>query len=183
MTSDKKPALRETRDMRAEAQKLNDQGRRLVVLRPDSKLPKSKAWQNSDPKPHEFGLNDNIGVQPGAKSGHLVDLDFDCRPARVLSGLGCFFRDAPSFRRQSLSENAPGHRLVICRDAPDTVEKFGFTRKGEKEVTAVLGLPKSVLLEIRAGKCYTAVPPSIFDGDPLVCYRLRRTKPCARRRP
>ncbi|AGH50187.1 hypothetical protein G432_12330 [Sphingomonas sp. MM-1] len=144
-------------------------GMRLVVLRPDSKKPVSeKGWQNAEPKGRDFEDGKNIGVQLGAKSGHLVDIDFDCAEARALSGLGCFFADLPAFRRASLSADAPGHRIVVCADAPDAVMQFAFTKNPEQEAIADLGLTKSVILELRAGKGYTVFPPSVIEGDRLV---------------
>lgn len=144
-------------------------GLRLVVLRPDTKKPVSaRGWQNAAPEPQAFHGGHNVGVQLGAKSGHIVDIDLDCEEARRLAGLPCFFGHLPSFRRESLPADAPGHRLVLCVDAPDTVVKFAFTSKAEEEAVANLGLPKAVLLELRAGGCYTVFPPSVIGGDELV---------------
>ena len=143
-------------------------GLQLVRLRPGIKRPVSGAWQNARPRAEEFRPGENIGVQLGAKSGHLVDLDFDIPEARALSGLPCFFGHLLSFRRTSAPPNAPGHRLVICEDAPDEVEKFEFKGAKEEATIAPLNLPKSVVLEIRAGKGQTAFPPSSLDGDILL---------------
>lgn len=144
-------------------------GFRLVQLKPGSKQPVSeKGWQNANPAGREFEGGKNIGVQLGAKSGHLVDLDLDCEEARHLAGLECFFGHLPAFRRASLPTSAPGHRLVVCDDAPDMVMKFSFERQTEQAAIADLGLDKSVILELRAGKGYTVFPPSVIAGDPLV---------------
>lgn len=156
------PAVR--RMARAYAEK----GFRLVKLRPGSKVPASGAWQNSRPVANDFRDGDNIGVQLGAKSGHLVDVDFDIPEARALSGLPCLFGHLLSFRRSSAPIGAPGHRLVICEDAPDAVEKFDFRGAKEQEAIAPLMLPKAVVLEVRAGKGQTAFPPSSLSGDVLV---------------
>src|SRR5688572_97730 len=151
-------------------------GLRLVRLRPGTKQPYSKAWQNAEPKPDEFGPQDNIGVQLGAKSRHLVDIDFDIPEARTLSGLPCFFGHLPSFRRESLRVEAPGHRLVVCHDAPEAVEKFDF--RGAKENAAIkpLRLTKAVALELRAGRGFTVFPPSRLGDDGLV-YEARCDPP------
>lgn len=140
----------------------------LVVVKPNSKIAASKAWQNTDAKPEHFAAADNIAFRPGVASGHIVDLDFDIEQARALSGAACFFGHAPSFRRTSLSADRPGHRLVICRDAPDKVLQFAFRKKNETAACETLGLTKSTVLEIRAGGCYTVMPPSSYDGDQLV---------------
>ncbi len=145
-----------------------EKGLRLVRLRPGTKHPHSNAWQNAQPKANDFRPNDNVGVLLGAKSGHLVDIDFDIAEARQLAGLDCFFGRLPSFGRSSLPKNEPGHRLVICRDAPDKVEKLGFSSAKETEAIAPLGLSKTVVLELRAGQGYTVFPPSALGEDRLV---------------
>lgn len=145
-----------------------DRGWRLVRLNAGTKVPKSSAWQNATPGPNDFEPKDNIGIQLGQKSGHLVDIDFDNAWARRLSQLPCFFGEAPSFRRKSLPATEPGHRLVICHDAPDKIEVFGFSTKGEKEAVAPLKLSKLVILEVRAGKGFTVFPPSTLGDDQLV---------------
>jgi len=144
-------------------------GFRLVQLKPGSKQPLSeKGWQNATPDARDFEGGKNIGVQLGAKSGHLVDIDLDIPQARALAGMECFFGHLPSFRRASLPAGEPGHRLVVCRDAPDKVEKFGFTKQAELEAIEALKLPKAMVLEVRAGKGFTVFPPSVIDGDALV---------------
>lgn len=144
-------------------------GFRLVQLKPGGKQPVSeKGWQNASPAGRDFEGGKNLGVQLGAKSGHLVDIDLDCEEARHLAELECFFGHLPAFRRASLPAHAPGHRLVVCRDAPDKVVQFGFTKKAEEEAIAGLGLAKTMILEVRAGQCYTVFPPSVIAGDPLV---------------
>ena len=59
-------------DIRQAAADLIADGRRLVRLLPSEKRPHSKAWQNAKLTAHEFGPDDNTGVQMGAKSGHLA---------------------------------------------------------------------------------------------------------------
>jgi hypothetical protein len=155
-------------DMRLAAQRYIDQGMTLVRLKPNSKEPVSaKGWQNSSPKAAEFSAGENIGVQLGAKSGRLVDLDFDIREAAALGSLPCFFGDLPYFSRRSRPIGEPGHRLVRCSDAPDAVFQFNFTSKAEQAAIRSLNLSKSVVLELRAGKGYTVFPPSVIEGDPL----------------
>src|SRR5205807_846906 len=100
--------------------RLEATGMQLVRLKPGSKIPVSqKGWQNASPKAAEFLPGENVGVQLGSKSGHIVDIDLDIPEARALAGLECFFGHLPAFRRTSLPPDEPGHRLVVCRDAPD----------------------------------------------------------------
>ena len=143
-------------------------GFKLVRLMPREKKPYSKAWQNAEPKPEQFEPNENIGVQLGSKSNGLVDLDFDIPQARALSGLACFFGHLPSFRRSSQPPHMPGHRLAICRDAPEKRESFDFRGVKEKAAIAPLNLAKEVVLELRVGGCQTAFPPSRLGDDVLV---------------
>lgn len=137
-------------------------GFQLVRLKPGTKEPISgKGWQNSCPSPSDFVQGEGIGVQLGSKSDNIVDIDLDCDEARQLAHL--LLPKAVGFRRESLPPSAPGHLLYRCPDIPEkhqTVTKFGFTGKHEEEAAKRLGLPKSVVLEIRAGKAYTAFPPS-----------------------
>lgn len=139
-----------------------------IRVKPKSKAPVEPGWQNSHPTAADFRSDDNVGIMFGTKSGNVVDLDFDCPQARFLSRLKCFFGDLPSFRRQGLPEDQPGHRLVICRDAPDKKIEYGFTTKAEKASVSGIGLPKQMIMEIRAGGCQTVVPPSLIGGEKLV---------------
>ena len=154
--------------IRVQARQYKTKGLALVVVKPNSKAATSKAWQNGDAKPEQFNAADNIAFRPGSASGHIVDLDFDVEQARALSGAPCFFGHAPSFRRTSLPPDRPGHRLVICTDAPNKVLQFAFRKRGEIEASKELGLGKTTVLEIRAGGCYTVIPPSSYEGDQLV---------------
>lgn len=154
--------------IRVHARRYKANGFALVVVQPNSKKASSKAWQNTDAKPDQFAAADNIAFRPGAASGYIVDLDFDIEQARALSGAACFFCNAPSFRRTSLAADRPGHRLVICRDAPDKVLQFAFRKKNETAACEAIDLAKMTVLEIRAGGCYTVMPPSSYDGDQLV---------------
>lgn len=153
-------------------------GLRLVRLEPNKKIPISeKGWQNSSPAAQDFLPEENVGVQLGAKSGHLVDIDLDIPQSRRLAGMGCFFGHLPYFRRESLPVEQPGHRLVVCEDAPDKVEQFNFTTKTELKEVEELKLEKGVILELRAGRSYTVFPPSVIDGDQLVWNTPHSTLP------
>lgn len=163
-----------SRDIRAAARAYIEAGYRLVRIKPFQKVPYSQAWQNAEPKPEHFASNDNIGVLLGAKSNGLVDLDFDIPQARALSGLTCFFGHLPSFRRSSLPVDMPGHRLLICKDAPDERQAFAFSTTAEQTAIAALKLPKSVILELRAGRGYTVFPPSQIGDDLIVSDDLSR---------
>lgn len=144
-------------------------GWKYVRLQPGKKVPISeKGWQNADPDCAHFLPGENIGVQLGERSGGLVDIDLDCAQARELAGLPCFFGHLPAFGRASLPRHALGHRLVICPDAPNKVEKFGFFGAQERDAAKALGFEKSVVLEVRAGKAFTVFPPSVIGDDQLV---------------
>ena len=146
-------------------------GWRLVRLNRRGKTPFTQAWQNANPKATDFRSGENIGVQLGTRSAGVVDLDFDTAWARRLSGLNCFFGRAPAFGRTSQPATEPGHRLVICPDAPNKIHKFAFGRAREKELVAQLGLEKSTILEVRDGAAQTAFPPSILGDDQLIWNR------------
>lgn len=146
-------------------------GWRLAKLQPGGKRPASgKGWQHASPGWTVFAEPCNIGVQLGERSGHLVDLDLDCEEARELAGLPCLFGDAPSFGRSSFPADAPGHRLVICSDAPQTIVRMGFSGAKGKALADSLEYPKSMLLEIR-GNGQTAFPPSMLDGNDHLVWR------------
>lgn len=157
------------RDVQVAAGRYDSIGWALVRLRENTKVPISeKAWQNAEPSPLSFTPKMNIGVQLGARSQGLIDIDLDCPEARELAGLPCFFGHLPAFGRSSLPGHALGHRVVYCPDAPNEVVKFGFQSPAERQAAKELGFSKTVILEVRAGRCYTVFPPSIIDGDRLV---------------
>ncbi|WP_181017399.1 bifunctional DNA primase/polymerase [Methylobacterium sp. V23] len=159
------PVTRKTSDYEtfAAARDLINLGFQLVRLKPGTKEPISKAWQNSTPTATEFQRGVGIGVQVGIKSGGLIDIDLDCPEARQLASY--LFPDAVAFRRKSLPQKAPGHLLYRCIDIPEEEQKitrFDFRGQAEEAATNSLNLPKSVVLEIRAGKGYTVFPPSFL---------------------
>jgi hypothetical protein len=130
-------------------------GWRPVVVKPGGKVPLSKAWQNTTPKPDQFSENDNVGIRLGRTSGGLVDIDLDCPHARQLAGIEGLLWGLPAFGRAG---DLPGHFLVNCGDAPDKVIQFGLsTGHG-------LPLPKDMVLELRANG-QTVFPPSKYHRD------------------
>lgn len=118
-------------------------------------------WQDFDVTvaelPRLFGGIENIGVVLGAKSGHLADLDLDCREAIALADLYLPATDAVFGRRSK----PRSHRLFIAPGA--MYESF---------TDPIIG---NTLLEIRAdgradrdgdkGAHQTLFPPSITDGE------------------
>ncbi len=121
-----------------------------------------KGWQNrTADNATGFSEDGNISLLPGARSGGVVDIDLDIPEARFIAGLPQFLGDAIGWRRQSYAE--PGHRLVLCTDAPDQAIKYDF--RGEAELAALDGA-KACVLEMRGGKCHTVIPPSVLErGD------------------
>jgi hypothetical protein len=139
------------------ATRYHARGWRLVVVEPFDKKALSKAWQNATPRPENFGAANNIGIKLGAASGGLVDIDLDIPQARWLAQEIPFFAMLPAFGREG---EPPGHRLVICEDAPTTDTRFDLAAGHGLE------LPKDVVLELRANG-QTVFPPSVLrrKGD------------------
>lgn len=147
-------------------------GWKLVQVPFREKAAKGNGWQNASPRPDTFKATFNIGVQLGPKSGGLVDIDLDCPQAMRLADE--FF---PELRAAAFGRYRPdgshvlGHRLVLCSDIPEAEAKahaYGFKKVDEQAALALLGLPKSVVLEVRAGKGYTGFPPSFYGEDRLL---------------
>ncbi|WP_267421689.1 bifunctional DNA primase/polymerase [Methylobacterium sp. GC_Met_2] len=151
------------------AQSLKKLGLQLVRLKPGTKEPFSKAWQNSNPPATDFFQTAGLGVQLGTKSNGLVDIDLDCPEARLLAPH--LFQGLVAFRRQSLPREAPGHLLCRCIDVPADAQKvlpFGFRGTAEEQAAKILSFSKSVVLELRAGRGYAVFPPSLIpvkDAD------------------
>lgn len=135
-----------------------EHGMRPVRVQAYGKSPISRAWQNSEPSPHQFQPGDNIGIDLG-RSGPLVDIDLDFMAARVLAPHPLLFGHLPAFGRE---HQIPGHRLVLCADAPQKVTRFDLSGSQEKAALNALGLEKSMVLELRAAKGQTVVPPSVY---------------------
>jgi hypothetical protein len=136
-------------------------GWRPIVVNALKKNPKSSAWQNSEPRPENFGAADNIGLDMG-RCPALVDVDLDIPQARELAQHRLLFGDLPAFGRQG---QTPGHRFVLCTDKPIKVEQFQFSTAKEKDCLAFLASNKMMVLELRAGKGQTVVPPSRYQAD------------------
>jgi predicted P-loop ATPase len=155
-------------EVRRAARYYIEKGWSVIRLKGGEKRPMDDGWQEGGATPESFGANDNIGVLLGSKSNGLVDLDFDTPQARALSGLDCFFGHLPAFRRTSQPATVPGHRLVICTDAPKKKEAFAFSAEKEKACIASLKWEKGVVLELRVDGCQTVFPPSRLGDDRLV---------------
>lgn len=160
-------------ELRAAAADYINRGYRPIRVHALGKKPISKAWQNSEPAPHEFQPGDNIGIDLG-RSGDLVDVDLDIEFARQLADHPLLFGSHPAFGRQGLR---PGHRLVKCADAPRKVTQFDLSRTKEKEALRALGIEKTMVLELRAGGGQTVFPPSRYasdDGAQLIVWSAGR---------
>jgi Bifunctional DNA primase/polymerase, N-terminal len=112
--------------------------------------------QTEDDLRHHFGTDPgNIGVLLGTPSGDLVDVDLDCREARLIAAdflpaTGC------SFGRHS----APwSHWLYVAR---------GATHETFKDPTSVQ--ERSVMAELRATKQQTVFPPSEHPSGELITF-------------
>ncbi len=132
-------------------------GWRPIVVRERSKLPASRSWQNTSPKPENFGTTQNVGVILGPRSGNLVDIDLDCPEARAVAALPELFGGLPALGREG--QRPPGHRLVVC---PDLAECDARVHKLEAD---------GCVLEVRAGRGYTVVPPSVHEGEVAVVWQ------------
>lgn len=156
----------EERVVRA-ARDYQEQGLMVVRIEPNGKRAVDKGWPDKVIAPHEFGGGHNIAFQPGQKSGYCVDLDFDDPHAREVAGWeGILTSRYPSFGRKSQPPAARGHRLVICRDAPPTAFRLGFTKAVEQAALAKAGISTTNFAEIRGGgNCYTVLPPSRYAID------------------
>ena len=133
-----------------------DRGWQPIVVKERAKRPVSKAWQNSSPQPSNFGIANNVGVILGPTSGNLVDIDLDSQEARAVAALPELLGDLPAFGRQGLSP--PGHRLVVCPDLPEDKARV---HKLEAD---------GCILEVRAGRGFTVMPPSVHEA-PVVWER------------
>jgi hypothetical protein len=100
--------------------------------------------------PRYFGEGTNIGIRYGALSGHLTDIDLDCREALELAAL--YLPDTGA--KYGRANRPASHWLYLDKGARK--EQFSFARE--------------VLLEIRTdgreGHAHQSiVPPSIADGE------------------
>lgn len=141
------------------ANRYRERGWHVIPVPRGSKDP-GKGWQNrTADNPHGFVADGNISLLPGTRSGGVVDIDLDIPEARFIADLPQFLGGVIGWRRQSYAE--PGHRLVVCRDAPNQAIKYDF-RGAETEA---LNGAKACVLEMRGGKCHTVIPPSVLKRD------------------
>lgn len=142
----------------------------VILLKEGEKSPVGKAWQNSQCSFDHKTPEGNVGLKLGPKFGGFVDIDLDCPVAVQLGAV--IFHDLPAFGRvhPDLTWKA-GHRLCRCDDIPEKearVHQLAFTSVPEVEAlvsTPVGMLEKAVLLEVRAGKSQTMIPPSMVGDD------------------
>jgi hypothetical protein len=93
-------------------------GLRIVPIPSGSKACLMTGWQDFEATvaelPRLFSGNENIGVVLGAKSGHLADLDLDCREAIALADLYLPATDAGSVADQSSARIGSSSRRARC---------------------------------------------------------------------
>lgn len=112
-------------------------GWKPVFIPGNGKNPTDRDWQNTDYRDHHWRPWDNIGVQLGAKSAGLCDVDLDCREALRLADH--FLPDtAAMFGRRSKPRS---HRLFVS-DLYETEDKNAATFHD---------IDGAMLLELRTG--------------------------------
>ena len=136
-----------------------DRGWRLVRLKPNTKVPYSQAWQNAKPTAQSLDPDADVGVQLGAKSGHLTDLDFDSAEARALVGLPASSATCPRSGAKALESmrQAAASPSVRARGASQKKIALSFRLDFVKTVT---GDPK----------CDGKLLPSNFWARPIHYY-------------
>ena len=139
-----------------------EMGLEPLRLPPREKKPKGK-WKEPQTWTAEqisaaFGSDANIGIALGARSGNLVDLDFDCREAAELAKIVC--ADLPSFGRAS---SPYSHRVAHAK-----LKKGRLTFELPAEVAAALGAGRTMLMEVRGTGHQTMFPPSIHPSGEQV---------------
>jgi len=155
--------------LREAVQRYLDLGLRPIRVEPFGKKPASgNGWQHSEPKPHEFRADDNVGIDLG-RSGDLVDVDLDTPYSRALARSQYFFAHLPSFGREG---DVPGHRLVRCSDAPAKSVMYRLAGAQESAALANVGHTKSVMLELRITGGQTVFPPSVYLKEDETKQRL-----------
>jgi hypothetical protein len=136
-------------------QDYRDAGLRLVKIKPGLKAAYEKQWGKLTHEPDDIPRSNNVGI---IFENGLYDLDFDTPETRKLSGF--FFGDCPSFRRQSLPVNEPGHRLVRSTDGPGGKTVYGL-KPADQDL-----MGKCCLMELRSSTVkkhhQTVVPPSRY---------------------
>ena len=145
-----------------------DQGWALCTI-PAGQKAANDSWNKQKPTAESFA-GFNIAFRCGKPSGGLVDIDLDRPSARVVGKHPDLFGICPAFGRKEHLH--PGHRLVICTDPLG--KKFGhvhkFTLPKKDELLSDDDKPKETLavLEVRAGGCYTVIPPSRHSDTEIV---------------
>lgn len=134
-------------------------GWRPLLLEPGSKRTFERGWSSDPPDLDTLlarldGRADwNVGIVLGAASGNLVDIDLDCPEAVVLADQFLPPTDVV-FGRPSKPRS---HRLYVCNPVPPS--------------TTYRDVDGSVLLEVRADRRLTMVPPSVHpSGEPVTWH-------------
>ncbi|MDC1095507.1 phage/plasmid primase, P4 family [Planktomarina temperata] len=138
-------------DILTQLNKICDQDAYLE-LKPKSKIPVASDWPNQGKHLDEvISANDNLGLILGSTSG-ILDVDLDCREAKVLADL---ILPVPHAVFDRGSDDSGHHLYRSSSFGP----RKAFNAEGSK----------STLVELRGDRTQTMVPPSIHpNGSKLV---------------
>lgn len=134
-----------------------ERGWRPLLLEPGRKQTLERGWSTDPPSLEEIlarldGRAWNIGIVLGQLSGGLVDIDLDC-PEAVLLADSFLPATACVFGRPS---KPCSHRLYVCDPVPTSA--------------AYQDVDGAMLVELRADKRLSMVPPSVHPSGELVTW-------------
>ena len=138
-------------DILTQLNKMCDQDAYLE-LKPKSKIPVASDWPNQGKHLDEvISANGNLGLILGSTSG-ILDVDLDCREAKVLADI---ILPVPHAVFDRGSDDSGHHLYRASSFGP----RKAFNAEGSK----------STLVELRGDRTQTMVPPSIHpNGSKLV---------------
>lgn len=126
---------------------------------PAGKWKTPKQWTEAEINT-EFSENSNVGLALGARSGNLIDFDFDCPEAAEIAKI--VLSACPSFGRQSAPSS---HRI-----AKAILKKGRYPFQLPKDIATRLGIERDMLLEVRGDGHQTMVPPSVHPSGEQVLW-------------
>lgn len=145
------------------AQGYRARGWKPIRIGPGLKAPRTKGWQQVEfPDEMFVGVQWNVGVQLGAVSGGLLDIDFDWQTAARIGDL--VFGFAPAFGRAS---NPASHRLVRVTDGGKVPTKKYAVPGRTKEKGCMV-------LELRGCGCQTVFPGSVHPSGERIEWTAGR---------
>lgn len=132
-----------------------DKGWQLVLDRTLGKVPVEDGWPTANPTLVDalshLGLDGNIGIANGERSGHLTDVDLDCPQAVTL---------APQFL-------PPTGRIHGRTSRPSS--HYWYKAQGSK-TTRLSDTDGTCLVELRSTGSQTVVPPSKLPGEDYIWH-------------